>query len=105
MRISAWSSDVCSSDLGDGFTGPPAPLSGRRGYLRVHAETPNLEALTAGLGAKWEIATNTYKPYPGGIVLHPLIDAVLALRQRHGLRLPDVAAIEVTAHQIGRAHV
>src|SRR3546814_6380516 len=28
MRISDWSSDVCSSDLHDGFTHPPAPFAG-----------------------------------------------------------------------------
>lgn len=84
------------------FTGPPAPLSGRYGYLRVHADPPRLEALTEGLGAQWEIATNTYKPYPGGIVLHALIDAFLELREQHGLRLEDVAAIEVTGHPLLR---
>ncbi|MEQ8816864.1 MAG: MmgE/PrpD family protein [Thalassobaculum sp.] len=86
----------------DGFTGPAAPLSGRRGYLRVHADPPRLEALTEGLGSQWEIATNTYKPYPGGIVLHPLVDALLELRQAHGLGLDQVAAIEVTGHPLLR---
>ncbi|HWT05786.1 MAG TPA: hypothetical protein VN224_08515, partial [Xanthomonadales bacterium] len=30
----------------------------------------------------WELAENTYKPYPCGIVAHPSIDAALALRAR-----------------------
>ena len=85
----------------DGFDGPPAPLSGQRGYLRVHADQPRLEALTDGLGSQWEIATNTYKPYPGGIVLHPLIDAFLDLRAG-GLTLGDVAAVELAGHPLLR---
>lgn len=85
-----------------GLSGPPAPLSGQRGYLRVHADPPRPEALTDGLGSDWEIAANTYKPYPGGIVLHPLIDAVLELRDRHGLTLADVASVEVTGHPLLR---
>ena len=84
------------------FTGPPSPLTGRRGYLGVHADTPRPEALTDGLGLRWEIATNTYKPYPGGIVLHPLIDAFLDFHGRDALRLADVASIEVTAHPLLR---
>lgn len=85
----------------DGFAGPPAPLTGQRGYLRVHADPPRIEALTEGLGAQWEIATNTYKPYPGGIVLHPVVDAFLTLRA-DGLRLEDVAAVELTGHPLLR---
>lgn len=84
------------------FTGPSAPLSGQRGYLRVHADPPRLEALTEGLGTDWEIAKNTYKPYPGGIVLHPLVDAILALREEHDLALDDVTAIEATGHPLLR---
>ncbi len=86
----------------NGFAGPAAPLTGRRGYLRVHADPPRIEALTEGLGSRWEIATNTYKPYPGGIVLHPLVDALLELRQEHGLRLDDVVSIEATGHPLLR---
>jgi 2-methylcitrate dehydratase PrpD len=33
------------------------------------------------LGARWEIARNTYKPYPAGIVFHAVIDACLQLRE------------------------
>ncbi|WP_339853728.1 MmgE/PrpD family protein [uncultured Nisaea sp.] len=86
----------------NGFTGPLTPLSGQRGYLRVYADRPRLEALTEDLGTEWEIATNTYKPYPGGIVLHPLIDAFLELHDRDGVRLDDVASIKVTGHPLLR---
>lgn len=86
----------------NGFSGPPAPLSGQRGYLRVHADPPRTEALTEDLGSTWEIATNTYKPYPGGIVLHPLIDAFLELREQPGLTLADVASVELTGHPLLR---
>jgi 2-methylcitrate dehydratase PrpD len=34
------------------------------------------------LGTRWELAQNTYKPYPCGIVAHPSIDAALAMRER-----------------------
>jgi 2-methylcitrate dehydratase PrpD len=82
------------------FTGPGNPLSGERGYLHVYGDAPDLGALERELGATWEIATNTYKPYPVGVVLNPVIDAVLELRQRYGLGLGDVASVDLTGHPL-----
>lgn len=84
------------------FTGPPTPLTGERGWLRVHAETPDIGALTDGLGTEWEIAKNTYKPYPVGVVLNPVLDACLDLRAAEGLTLGDVAQITLTGHPLLR---
>ena len=85
-----------------GFTGPDAPLTGTRGWLRVHSDAPRAEALTEGLGAEWEIAKNTYKPYPVGVVLNPVLDACLDLREAEGLRLENVASVELTGHPLLR---
>lgn len=84
------------------FTGPDAPLSGTRGWLRVHSDRPRFEALTDALGTEWEIAKNTYKPYPVGVVLNPVLDACLALREAEALRLEDVAAVTLSGHPLLR---
>ncbi len=86
----------------NGLTGPAAPLTGERGFLRVYADDPKPEALIDGLGSEWEIAKNTYKPYPVGVVVNPVIDACLRLREREALTLGDVAEIEVTGHPLLR---
>ncbi|MGH7343241.1 MAG: MmgE/PrpD family protein, partial [Candidatus Rokuibacteriota bacterium] len=86
----------------NGLTGPAAPLTGERGFLRVYADEPRTDALVDGLGSDWEIATNTYKPYPVGVVLNPVIDACLRLREQQGLELEDVSRIEVTGHPLLR---
>ncbi len=85
-----------------GLTGPAQPLSGTAGYLHVYADAPKLEALTEGLGEEWEAAKNTYKPYPVGVVLNPVIEAVLHMREKDGLRLPDVAHINLVGHPLLR---
>jgi 2-methylcitrate dehydratase PrpD len=77
------------------YSGPGAPLSGERGFLKVYADNPNFAALTDGLGEVWEIAKNTYKPYPAGIVLNSVIDAALAFAQRPGFRAANVASVEL----------
>lgn len=86
----------------NGLEGPPAPLTGERGFLRVYADNPKPEALIDGLGSEWEIAKNTYKPYPVGVVVNPIIDACLRLRAREALTLGDVAEVEVTGHPLLR---
>lgn len=83
-----------------GFSGPEDPLAGPRGFVRVYADTPDLSQLTLGLGETWEIATNTYKPYPAGIVLHPVIEACLRLHAEAGLRIGDVARVILKGHPL-----
>jgi 2-methylcitrate dehydratase PrpD len=67
-----------------GFSAGQDAVEGRYGFLTVFCEEPDLQALAGGLGERFEILRNTYKPYPCGIVIHPIIDACLRLhRQRH----------------------
>lgn len=80
-----------------GFTSSPTALEGRYGYLSVFSEQPDLDALTGGLGERFEILRNTYKPYPCGIVIHPIIDACLELRRLHDLDPAQIAAVAVSA--------
>ena len=80
-----------------GFTSSPAALEGRYGYLSVFSDAPDLHALTGDLGERFEILRNTYKPYPCGIVIHPIIDACLALRQAHALDPARIASVAIAA--------
>jgi 2-methylcitrate dehydratase PrpD len=62
-----------------GVTSSKSTIEARYGFAECFAETPHLAHATVGLGEHWEILGNTYKPYPCGIVIHPLIDAALAI--------------------------
>jgi 2-methylcitrate dehydratase PrpD len=55
----------------------------------------DLDRLVSGLGESWEIARNTYKPYPAGIVFHAVIDACFKLRARLNRSIDDIEAIAV----------
>ena len=66
-----------------GFDGPPEPLAGVQGYYHAIAETPDLSRVTDGLGESWEIMATSYKPYPCGFVIHPVLDCVLDWRRDH----------------------
>ncbi|MES2185721.1 MAG: MmgE/PrpD family protein [Pseudomonadota bacterium] len=87
-----------------GFEGPAEPLAGPRGFLRVMGDPPDFSALEAS-DAGWELLRNTYKPYPCGVVLNPVIDACLALAEQPEVRQrppESVARIELTGHPLLR---
>ena len=66
-------------------------IEGKYGFAAVASYTVDLGKAVDGLGERWEILDNAYKPYPCGVVLFPVIDACLALRKR----------VPVPADQIG----
>src|SRR4051812_572292 len=78
---------------GEGYSASPRAIEGPLGWARAMGDEPDLERLTGGLGKTWEIAKNTYKPYPAGIVFHSVIDACFKLRTK--LNIDDIASITV----------
>jgi 2-methylcitrate dehydratase PrpD len=66
----------------------------------VLSSAPHLEDTTRDLGERWEILNDTYKPYPCGIVIHPVIDACLALRTGNAFRPEDIEAVVLYVHPL-----
>src|ERR1700689_121193 len=77
-----------------GFDSTQEIVEGKKGFARIYSDGAAPEQLTAGLGERWLIETNGHKPYACGVVLHPLIDAVVALRERERIDAASVSAIE-----------
>ncbi|HEV7718123.1 MAG TPA: MmgE/PrpD family protein [Arsenicitalea sp.] len=65
---------------GQGMDSSLRPLESPRGFAAVFAPQSDLSKVNAGWGEDWELLKVAFKPYPCGIVLHPVIDACLALR-------------------------
>jgi 2-methylcitrate dehydratase PrpD len=82
---------VAAADLArHGLTGPPTVLEGGFGFLRAFlGDRVRIEAVTEGLGERWETPGIFFKPYPCNHFTHAGIDAALALRAR-GVRPDDV---------------
>src|SRR4030095_10128537 len=79
----------------EGYSASPRAIEGPLGWARAMGDAPNIARLTRGLGKTWEIAKNTYKPYPAGIVFHAVIDACFNLRAKLHRRIDDIASITV----------
>lgn len=86
-----------------GVEGPPHPIEGPRGFLRVTCDTPRPERVTDGLGTRWEILRDMFKPYPCGVVLNPVIDACLAARLRPDFELQRVSHILLRGNPLLKA--
>ena len=78
-----------------GYAASATAIEGPLGWARAMGDQPDIEALTGGLGESWEIAKNTYKPYPAGIVFHSVIDACFKLRTQLGGMTDDIVSITV----------
>jgi 2-methylcitrate dehydratase PrpD len=79
----------------EGYAASARAIEGPLGWARAMGDEPDLERLVGGLGRTWEIAKNTYKPYPAGIVFHAVIDACFKLRARLDQRLDGIVSVTV----------
>ena len=86
-----------------GVESPQASLEGAHGFAAVFSAQPHLPWIDAGLGQRYEILSNTYKAYPCGVVLHPVVDACLELRAALGAPVEHIASIEVRVHPVALA--
>lgn len=80
-----------------GFTAGLSALEGKSGYLSVFCTKPDLDALAGDLGQRFELLRNTYKLYPCGIVIQPIIDACLKLRQDHHPDPDKIVSVAIQA--------
>jgi len=83
-----------------GFTSSETALEGVCGFIHVLSTSATPAALSAGLGEDYELLRNTYKPYACGLVIHPSLDGCVQLRERHGLRGPEIESIELVVHPL-----
>ncbi|HEY5063358.1 MAG TPA: MmgE/PrpD family protein [Xanthobacteraceae bacterium] len=98
-RNGLWSALLAARD----FAGPAEPLNGVQGYYHALGEAPNLAQLAGGLGETWEILKTSYKPYPCGFVVHPVLDCVLDWRCAHPTVIVEKVAVTGNPLLVARA--
>lgn len=76
-------------------------LVGKHGFFAAFGRHETIAAnLTHGLASRFELEANTFKPYPCGVVVAPVIDACLALRASLGdvsKQLQDIVLVVAPA--------
>ena len=71
-----------------GLAGPEAIFEGERGLLLTHVGSDAVQAARGvldGLGSEWETRRSSFKGFPCGHVIHPFIQAALALRGAYAI--------------------
>ena len=87
----------------NGYTSSLQALEAKRGWANVVSTTNNLDRYIDTLGEVWEIQKNSFKPFPCGIVIHPVIDGCVQLRkdlQGAGISLDEIEGIDVKVHHL-----
>lgn len=82
------------------FTSSARALEAPRGFAHVLSSRCDLNAIVEQLGATWELAHNAYKPFPCGIVVHPVIDACLQLRNEQRISPDAIERVELRVNPL-----
>jgi 2-methylcitrate dehydratase PrpD len=82
------------------FTSSNQPLEAKFGWTRVVSTARDESRITEALGARYEISSNTYKPFACGVVMHPTIDGCIQLRHEHHLAPAAIARVELRVHPL-----
>lgn len=82
------------------FTSSERVIEAPRGFANVLAPAHRLEEITEGLGSRYEILLNTYKPHACGVVVHPVIDGCIELREAHKIEPGQVASVALRVHPL-----
>lgn len=78
-----------------GFTSSERAIEAPRGFARVMSTKFDPSVITAGLGSRFELLSNMYKPYACGLVVHAAIDGCIEIVRDHGLAPDTIEAVEL----------
>jgi 2-methylcitrate dehydratase PrpD len=83
-----------------GFDSSEETIEGKRGFARIYSKVARPEVVLDQLGERWEITRNGYKPYACGVVLHPILDAMVALGEQRAFKPEEIAKLEVRVNEM-----
>lgn len=97
---------VLCAELGKrGITGPMHVLEGRHGFFKAFVDNQvNRARLMQDLGSRYEIEDAYFKPYPCCRHLHPIMDGIVSLKQKHQINPRHVERIEAGSYAVGARH-
>jgi 2-methylcitrate dehydratase PrpD len=83
-----------------GYTSSLHGIEAKRGWGNVLSTEQHYDAITENLGSHYEIFRNTYKPFACGLVVHPVIDGCIQLRNENALTADMIDRIDLSVHPI-----
>jgi 2-methylcitrate dehydratase PrpD len=83
-----------------GFTSSERVLEAPRGFAHVMSVDPHLSDSLVGLGTRWVVMDNAFKPYACGLVIHPVIDGCISLHKKLGARTPSIEQVHLRVNPL-----
>jgi 2-methylcitrate dehydratase PrpD len=83
-----------------GYTSSEQGIEAKRGWANVLSVARDYNEITQGLGERYELLVNTYKPFACGIVIHPTIDGCVQLRDAEHLSAEGIASVALRVHPL-----
>lgn len=83
-----------------GYTSSLQGIEAKRGWAHVLSTSQDFAVITDGLGRDYEIRRNSYKPFACGLVVHPVIDGCIQLRDENKLTADMIQRIDLAIHPI-----
>ena len=83
-----------------GYTASPRALEAPRGLMQTYSDKCDWSEISRALGEHFEIASNAYKPFACGVVIHPAIDGCVQVRNAHRLAAGDIDRIDLRVHPL-----
>jgi 2-methylcitrate dehydratase PrpD len=81
-----------------GFSAADTSLDGDKGFARAYAGAADFAVALEDLGKRYELSSNTYKPYPCGVWVHPTIDVCLELACTHAVDPSAIDAVHLVVN-------
>lgn len=78
-----------------GFDSSQQIFEGRFGIGNVYSSNPDFPTLTKNLGAEYQILKVAFKPYASALGTHPIIEAILDIKEKENIEANDVSEIRV----------
>jgi 2-methylcitrate dehydratase PrpD len=90
-----------ASGLRDVFgTSSQRIIEAPRGFAHVLSTKQDFAKITEGLGGSFELSTNSYKPFPCGVVIHPVLDGCLQLKDANKFNSDDIKSVSLKVHRL-----
>lgn len=77
------------------FTSSERAIEAPRGFAHVLSTKFAPSVITDGLGERFELLSNMYKPYACGLVVHAAIDGCIQLRNEHDIKSETIERINL----------
>lgn len=84
----------------NGFTASLHAIEAPRGFAQTVSTKVNWDEAIDGLGERFEISFNTFKPFACGIVIHPSIDGCIRLRNEYGLQPEQIERVDLKVNEL-----